>query len=439
MTELAVVANRRLLGTVTRSPGGGLSFAYEAAWRRDSDAFPLSLSMPLRAEPFPRAAVEPWLAGLLPDDEDVLRAWGVRFQVSRRNVFGLLGEVGEDCAGAVQFVRAERLDRVLGSAPPPVQWLTTDEVGRRLADIRFDPALSRRPEDPGRFSLPGVQPKTALLFDEGRWGLPAGATPTTHILKPENPRFPGLVENEHLCLRLARAAGLPAATTRMERFGDQLALVVTRYDRRRVGSQWVRLHQEDFCQALGVPPERKYQNEGGPTVRNMLDLVRSESSSPDEDVRTLARAIMLNWILAATDSHAKNFSLLIGPAGQVRLAPLYDIASFFPYSEEPRRLKLSNRVGGEYRLYDVGRREWERFRTENDLDWDTVSACRELAQSVLAALPKAVSEAGQDAGDRRIIEELAERLAKRAEAVLLWLRDRQPPVRRGSRLSGAQK
>ena len=128
---------------------------------------------------------------------------------------------------------------------------------------------------------------------------------------------------------------------------------------------------------------------------------------------------MLNWILAATDSHAKNFSLLIGPGGQVRLAPLYDIASFFPYSEETRRLKLSNRVGGEYRLYDVGRREWERFRTENDLDWDTVRACRELARSVLDALPKTVSEAGQGAGDRRIIEELAERLAKRAEAVLL--------------------
>ena len=208
MTELAVVANRRLLGTVTRSPGGGLSFAYEAAWRRDPDAFPLSLSMPLRADPFPRAAVEPWLAGLLPDDEDVLRAWGVRFQVSRRNVFGLLGEVGEDCAGAVQFVRPERLDRVLGSAPPPVQWLTTDEVGRRLADIRFDPALSRRPEDPGRFSLPGVQPKTALLFDEGRWGLPAGATPTTHILKPESRRFPGL-SRERVSLPAARARRWP--------------------------------------------------------------------------------------------------------------------------------------------------------------------------------------------------------------------------------------
>ena len=439
MTELAVIANRRRLGAVTRSRGGDLSFVYDAEWRQDPDAFPLSLSMPLRADPYPRVSIEPWLAGLLPDDEDVLRAWSARFQVSRRNVFGLLGEVGEDCAGAVQFVRPERLDEFLEVAPPSVEWLTEGEVGRRLAELRLDPALGRHPADPGRFSLPGVQPKTALLFEDGRWGLPAGATPTTHILKPENRRFPGLVENEHLCLRVARAVGLPAATSRMDRFGDQLALVVIRYDRVRVGSEWVRLHQEDFCQALGVPPERKYQNEGGPTVRNMVDLVRSESSSPDEDVRTLARAIMLNWILAATDSHAKNFSLLIGPAGQVRLAPLYDIASFFPYSEEPRRLKLSNRVGGEYRLYDVGRREWERFRTENDLDWDTVSACRELAQSVLDALPKAVSEAGQDAGDRRIIEELAERLAKRAEAVLLWLRDREPPVRRGSRLPGAQE
>ena len=422
MTELAVVANRRRLGTVTRSRGGDLSFVYLKQWRQDPDAFPLSLSMPLRADPYPRASVEPWLAGLLPDDEDVLRAWSSRFQVSRRNVFGLLSEVGEDCAGAVQFVRPERLDEFLDAGPPSVEWLTEEMVGHRLAELRLDPALGRRPDDAGRFSLPGVQPKTALLFEDGRWGLPAGTTPTTHILKPQNPRFSGLVENEHLCLRLARAAGLPAASTRIERFGDQLALVVTRYDRRRIGPEWVRLHQEDFCQALGVPPERKYQNEGGPTVRTMLDLVRAESAQPDEDAQTLARSIMLNWILGATDSHAKNFSLLIGPAGQVRLAPLYDIASFFPYSEEPRRLKLSNRVGGKYRLHDIGRREWERFRTENDLDWDTVAACRALAQRVRNVLPEAAA-AGPDAGDNRIIEELAERLAKRAEAVSSWLRD----------------
>ena len=422
MTELAVVANRRRLGTLTRSRGGDLSFVYLKQWRQDPDAFPLSLSMPLRADPYPRASVEPWLAGLLPDDEDVLRAWSSRFQVSRRNVFGLLSEVGEDCAGAVQFVRPQRLDEFLDAGPQSVEWLTEEMVGHRLAELRLDPALGRRPDDAGRFSLPGVQPKTALLFEDGRWGLPAGATPTTHILKPQNPRFSGLVENEHLCLRLARAAGLPAASTRIERFGDQLALVVTRYDRRRIGPEWVRLHQEDFCQALGVPPERKYQNEGGPTVRTMVDLVRAESAQPDEDAQTLARSIMLNWILGATDSHAKNFSLLMGPAGQVRLAPLYDIASFFPYSEDPRRLKLSNRVGGKYRLHDIGRREWERFRTENDLDWDTVAACRALAQRVRNVLPEAAA-AGPDAGDNRIIEELAERLAKRAEAVSSWLCD----------------
>ncbi len=422
MTELAVVANRRRLGTLTRSRGGDLSFVYLKQWRQDPDAFPLSLSMPLRADPYPRASVEPWLAGLLPDDEDVLRAWSSRFQVSRRNVFGLLSEVGEDCAGAVQFVRPQRLDEFLDAGPQSVEWLTEEMVGHRLAELRLDPALGRRPDDAGRFSLPGVQPKTALLFEDGRWGLPAGATPTTHILKPQNPRFSGLVENEHLCLRLARAAGLPAASTRIERFGDQLALVVTRYDRRRIGPEWVRLHQEDFCQALGVPPERKYQNEGGPTVRTMLDLVRAESAQPDEDAQTLARSIMLNWILGATDSHAKNFSLLMGSAGQVRLAPLYDIASFFPYSEDPRRLKLSNRVGGKYRLHDIGCREWERFRTENDLDWDTVAACRALAQRVRNVLPEAAA-AGPDAGDKRIIEELAERLAKRAEAVSSWLRD----------------
>lgn len=423
MTELAVVANRRRLGTVTRSRGGDLSLVYDPGWLPDPDAFPLSLSMPLRTDPYPRDAVEPWLANLLPDDEDVRRAWSARFHVSRHNVFGLLAEVGEDCAGAVQFVRPERLSEFIGATPPRIDWLTEEELGHRLRELRSDPALARRPDDSGRFSLPGVQPKTALLCDDGRWGLPSGSTPTTHILKPEHPRFPGLVENEHLCLQLVQAAGLPTATSRVERFGDQRALVLTRYDRRQVGSDWVRLHQEDFCQALGHPPERKYENEGGPRVGAMLDLVRAESDRPQEDVDTLARSLMLNWILGATDSHAKNFSLLIGPSGQVRLAPLYDIASFLPCSASSRRLKLSNRIGGKYRLHDIGRREWERFGAENALDRDAATTCRELACGVLDTLPAAIADAGQSAGDRTIVEGLAERLAKRAEAVLVRLRD----------------
>ena len=423
MTELAVVANRRLLGVVTRYPGGELSFAYDRVWREDPAAFPLSISMPLRSTPFGSRAIQPWLAGLLPDDEELRRAWAVRFKVSRGNVFHLLGEVGEDCAGAVQFVRPERLAEAIGSGSPAVEWLTTEEIGERLAEIRFDPSLNRRPSDRGRFSLPGVQPKTALLYEDGRWGLPAGATPTTHILKPENARFPGLVENEHLCLRLAGAVGLPAAKSRMERFGDQLTLVVTRYDRQKRDSGWMRLHQEDFCQALGLPPERKYENEGGPTVRAMLDLLRAESAQPDEDCRTLARAMMLNWLLGATDSHAKNFSLLVGPAGHTRLAPLYDVASFFPYAKEPRTLKLSNRIAGKYRLRDIGRRQWERFREENGLPWDPVSVCRELADRLLEALPTVVTDARTGAGNPRVIKDLADRWSKRAEAALSWLGD----------------
>ena len=199
--------------------------------------------------------------------------------------------------------------------------------------------------------------------------------------------------------------------------------MVTRYDRRRVGDEWVRLHQEDFCQALGLPPERKYENEGGPRVGTMLDILRGESALPEDDMRTLSRAMMLNWVLGATDAHGKNFSVLIGRGGQVRLAPLYDIASFLPYADDPRRLKLSNRIGGKYRLDDIGRRQWERFRIENALSWDTVSACRDLAGRVLDALPVVVSGALEGAGDSGIITRLAKRLANRAAAARLRLRD----------------
>ncbi len=204
MSELIVLLDGREVGVVTYSRGR-LDFTYAETWRSGPGAYPLSLSMPLAAVRHPHGTVEPFLWGLLPDNEVVLTRWAQRFQVSPRNVFALISEVGEDCAGAVQFVRPERRETLLGASPATIDWLTEHDVATRLRALRVDASAGRSPGDSGQFSLAGAQPKTALLFDGRRWGVPSGREPTTHILKPQLAELDGHAANEHLCLALARS------------------------------------------------------------------------------------------------------------------------------------------------------------------------------------------------------------------------------------------
>jgi serine/threonine-protein kinase HipA len=295
--------------------------------------------------------VTPWLWGLLPDNEAVLRRWARHFHASASSPFSLLSTpVGEDCAGAVRFVAPTELDRALGR-PGEVAWLSDEQVAERLRELREDSSDWLGRSFTGQFSLAGAQAKTALLFKGGRWGVPSGSTPTTHILKPAVAGLDDHDLNEHLCLDAARRAGLIAVRTEIVRFSDETAVVVTRYD--RVAREGVpRVHQEDLCQALGVPPIRKYQNEGGPGVARVSKLLR-EVMAPDiaeEAVWRFADALIWNWLIAGTDAHAKNYSLLLA-GNQARLAPLYDIASALPYGTHERKLRFAMKLGGDYRVF----------------------------------------------------------------------------------------
>jgi serine/threonine-protein kinase HipA len=182
--------------------------------------------------------------------------------------------------------------------------------------------ILRADRDTGRFSLAGAQPKTALFFERTRWGVPSGRTPTTHILKPPTGDRGGHAENEAFSLQLARASGLIVPNSRVLYFKDEIAIVVERYDRMRNGRGWSRIHQEDMCQALGLHPTRKYENDGGPGVRRIVELLRNQSSSPDEDVQSFVDDIAFNWLIAGTDAHAKYYSLLLGKGAGVRLATI---------------------------------------------------------------------------------------------------------------------
>jgi len=409
MSELVTLLGGKEVGRVHNDTRGRLTFIYDDQWRNDIEAYPLSLSMPIAAKEHGRAAVEAFLWGLLPDNEQVLARWAAKFQVSARNVFALISHVGEDCAGAVQFVTPERLEAIRSGKEDKVEWLDEAELAKRLRALREDHAAWRLPRDTGQFSLAGAQPKTALLLQNDRWGIPSGRIPTTHVLKPPTGHFDGHAENEHICLMLARNLGLPAAQSRVSRFKDEVAIVVERYDRQQKGNDIIRVHQEDTCQALGIMPTKKYQNEGGPSAANIIELLRTYSTDRDTDLDTFVTALGFIWLIAGTDAHAKNYSLLLsGP--DVRLAPLYDIASILPYEEvDLRKAKLAMKIGGEYKVELIGLRQWQKFAREVRTNADQLV---EVLISMAKHLPDEVAAARALAREEGLNNALIDRLAK---------------------------
>ena len=453
--RLEVLFRTERMGQVEQLSGGRLRFEYDADWRNASHALPLSISMPLTAAVHGHQRIEPFLQGLLPDNQETLRRWGRRYQVLERNAFALLSEVGEDCASAVQFVRPERVEALRqGPAAWQVAWLDEAELAQQLRALESDGSAWHFAAHGGRFSLAGAQPKTALLREDGRWGVPSGWAPTTHILKPPMPELDGIVENEHVCLSLARALGLSAARTEVGRFEDRTAIVVERYDRLHTGP-WVeqasrivtqlegvqdqarlrearrtlgeleqlarvlpivRLHQEDLCQALSVPPAGKNQSEGGPSPLEVVALLRMSSSRPVEDVWRFVDALALNWLIAGTDAHAKNYSILYPMDGEPRLAPLYDVLSFLPYAEEELHgVRMAMKVGSKYAVRQVLGRHWMQLARELALDADQmlqrVGALMERAPDAMEGVR---ARAREDGLDHPVVDRLAARIQERS-------------------------
>jgi serine/threonine-protein kinase HipA len=423
--RLVVLTAGKRVGVIVEGGDGRLSLEYDEQWRVAREATPLSLSMPLARRAHPDAVVRPFLWGLLPDNERVLERWARTYRVSAGNPFALLRHVGEDCAGAAQFVLPGRVEAVL-KGEGGVTWFGEYELAERLRTLRADPT-SWHVHNSGQFSLAGAQAKTALYLDPGthRWGEPWGATPTTHILKPA---VAGLDEhdlNEHLCLSAAHRAGLPAARSYVVTFELERAIAVERYDRiyQAAGGRIRRVHQEDTCQALGLAPTVKYQSEGGPSPEQIIDLLRREihpARAAEAQVARFVDALAFNWIIAGTDAHAKNYSLLLA-ARQVRLAPLYDVASALPYDDMYLpRLRMAMRVGGEDRVESISGRHWRRFAEANRLDADEIVA---RVDALAARTPDCLTEATQDGGVKALGSGLPARLSERVTAHALRCRE----------------
>lgn len=368
---LHVYLNNRLVGHLLKEPGGAVSFHYDESWLGWENAIPVSLSLPLREDVWRGAPVIAVFENLLPDSELLRRRVAERVGAEGADAYSLLAAIGRDCVGALQFV-ADRVDeRSSGIEGEPIDDATIEKLLRNLEQAPL--GLSR--DDDFRISVAGAQEKTALLWNGKRWRRPLGTTPTTHILKPQIGELPNgidlsnSVENEFYCLRLLAAFGLPVNNATIETFGRTRALVIERFDRRWTrDGRLLRLPQEDCCQALSVPPSRKYQSDGGPGLVQVLDLLNG-SDTPDEDRKTVLKAQILFWLIGATDGHAKNFSIFLGPGGTFRLTPLYDVLSAQPSLDarqiERKQMKLAMAVGAKnhYRIDGIqGRHFFETGR-----------------------------------------------------------------------------
>ncbi len=362
MTRLDVFLDGVLAGGLEQASGGALSFTYNAGYTSRRSATPLSLSMPLSGARHSNRVVSAWLEGLLPDNAAVREEWGRRFQVSARNPFALLRHVGRDAAGAVQVLPVDVDPPDAAQRMGDVRRLSDDEVCAMMRELTVRDAGWEVGHGSGRWSLAGAQNKVALhLLGDGGWGVPNDSTPTTHILKPTraDTRFGDLHVNEFVCLRAAGLLGLRVAHVELVDFGGAKTLVSTRYDRGRArDGTWLRLHQEDLLQAMSYPPSKKYQADGGPSVKNVAALLGTLGLADREPVRAaFFDAFAFNVLIGGSDAHAKNYSLLLRGA-RVALAPLYDAASYAPYLKPGEAVRSSMKIGRAWHVRDVTVQDW---------------------------------------------------------------------------------
>lgn len=399
---LTVWMNGELVGEWRRSATGAQEFAYAKAWMTAAAARPISLSLPLHPQPY-RKGVAEFFDNLLPDSRAIRERIQRRFGTSSTGTFDLLQEIGRDCVGALQLLPE-------GQSPVNVRKIT----GKRLTPGGVEkilvnsltPGFGRAAQDEGddfRISLAGAQEKTALLWHKKAWHRPTGSTPTTHILKlpiggnPQGIDLSTSVENEWLCAQLVAGFGIPAAKCRMETFGAQKVLVVERFDRRLStdGKWFMRLPQEDFCQATATSPALRYESDGGPGIEKIMELLLG-SDQAAADRRDFMLSQLVFWLLAAIDGHAKNFSIFLQAGGAYRLTPRYDILSAHPMLGKgrgklsPHKIRMAMAVRGKnrhYRWQEISARHW--LETARRYGFSEMKA---IMDEVIARTPEVVGQ-----------------------------------------------
>ncbi|MCH3918030.1 MAG: type II toxin-antitoxin system HipA family toxin [Spirochaetia bacterium] len=388
---LSVLMNGEPVGSWIHVSGREASFTYEKSWLDATGSRPISLSLPLSSRPIIGRQVDSFFDNLLPDNSEIRGRLQRRFNCPSRNPFDLLSAVGKDCAGALQILpenssiqSIRRIDAIPLSEAQVASVLRTISIGQIPGDVH---------DEAFRISIAGAQEKTALLYYGNAWCIPQATTPTTHIFKlPLGIIGGGInlsqsIENEWLCLQILKAFGLPVADAKIVQFEDQKALCVKRFDRCYASDKsWIiRIPQEDICQATGISPEKKYESEGGPGISSILKLLQG-SHNARYDRKTFLKAQLLYWLLAASDGHAKNFSLFIEAEGAYHLTPLYDVISAYPISGKvksnifPQRLRLAMSVGKQ-RHY-----EWRKFQKRHWIETAALTDTQDMISEIIGEI-----------------------------------------------------
>lgn len=415
---LRVYLNNRLLGHLQKEPSGAIGFRYDESWLNWASAFPVSLSLPLREDGYKGEPVAAVFENLLPDSENLRRRIAEKVGARGADAYSLLAAIGRDCVGALQFMAGD-IAPDAGSAKIDGEPINDAAIERMLTNLAQAP-LGLNREDDFRISVAGAQEKTALLHYQGRWLKPHGTTPTTHLFKTQIGQLPNgidlsnSIENEYYCLKLLEAFGLFVNQAEIVTFGNTKALVIERFDRLWTkDGRLLRLPQEDFCQALGIPPTRKYQSDHGPGMVDILVLLKG-SDTPAHDQKLFLKAQILFWLIGATDGHAKNFSLFIRPGGTFSLTPFYDVLTAQPSLEtrqiEMKQMKLAMSVGSNrhYRIDEIHARHF--IQTANDAGLpkniaqdaidEIVMAANKAIEQIEASLPPGFPEQIHDSVKR---------------------------------------
>jgi len=364
---LKVFLDNRLVGHLLKDSNGAIYFQYDKSWLVLGDATPVSLSLPLREDPYKGDPVIAVFENLLPDSDKLRQRIAAKVGARGIDAYSLLSKIGRDCVGALQFVPND--EEIAQESTIDGQEISDEAIEGLLNNLVRAPLGLEQDQD-FRISVAGAQEKTSLLLYNGIWWKPHGTTPTTHILKTQigtlqnGVDLSNSVENEFYCLKFLAAFGLPVTNAEIKIFGKTKALVVERFDRAWTKKdRLVRLPQEDFCQALSCPPSQKYQNQGGPGIVDILDRLKG-ADTPAEDQKTFLKTQILFWLIGATDGHAKNFSVFLGPGGIFNLTPIYDVLTAQPSAEarriERKQMKLAMSVG-DGRHYKIDEIEGRHF------------------------------------------------------------------------------
>ncbi|GAA2839034.1 type II toxin-antitoxin system HipA family toxin [Kribbella solani] len=420
MTErLAVVLYDEVAGHLERAGTDVMpTFTYTDDYV-GSGTIPLSLRLPIGSRTYPAGRVEPYLRGLLPENPQTLGQWADRLNTTADDIFGILAEMGWDCPGAVQFCAPERLEelRNRGSQTHPVGEAEIAERLRRLVD---QPATWSMPAE--HWSLGGQQEKFALTSIDGQWYEARGSAATTHIVKPGIKALLHQALIEHVTMAAAAELAVDVASSRMLRFEDQWAIVVERFDRVVDGAAVRRIHQEDFCQALGRLPAAKYESRGGPRLSDLVALVRRQLTEPEDDLLALADFAAVNLVAGAPDGHSKNISLLLDSTGSRWIAPLYDLATGLSYDSKRVDRSVALSIGGERVFSRIRRRQWEKMARSLDVPAELmIGRVRVLAERYPDAFETALAAVAEVPGADEVAGRTLPQLRTHCENVLRQL------------------